>query len=654
MTAAVALLSLITNAPLPAAAAEPPATILVFDGSGSMWGRLPREREAKLNIARDAVNKALLKLPAQTRVGLASFGHRRKADCSDTEIMLAPEPLQEDRLKGLLEELNPRGKGPLVLALKEAAASLAKTSGPASLILIHDDPDNCAQDPCAAAEEMAKANPRLAIHVVSIGLSKSDTQRMACVPKATGGRYFDAQTVAELDAAVDEAFRLASGDRAMPATKVAATAPVPTAPAPTVPAATDDDGPPRLKLSATLGAGGPAVIVPLAWRVTRTGAGSGALPLATGRSLQLDLPLPAGSYAVEVQQGLVRANDTVEVKAKGTTRHTVALPAGAVRLSAQLQKGSPPLDQAMFTVSEAGAGGAGRPVWSGGADAPPVFLPVGTWRIRADLDHVQTERDVTVTAGALIDTSLILGAGRLKLKVIDKEGGTSPAQVVYRITEDDSDSATGRREVARSTALEPEFTLPAGTYYVSARHGAAEARDRVLVNAGDNVARTLVLNMGKLAVQSRFAGASSPLQSNVVYRIERLDAAQDAMRLSLPVARLELPAGRYKVESSLGNQNARVAREIDVKPGTVTNLSFEHLAATVQLRINGRAPVPGEVSWTIRDGQDRNLWQSQQAEPRAFLMPGRYRILAELRDRRGVAEIDVKSGEMRVIEIQLE
>lgn len=637
-----------------AIAAEPPTTIVIFDGSGSMWGKLDGERDTKFANARDALRRALPKVAPQSRVGLAAFGHRRRGDCSDTEIMLPPEPVDTARIMALLEKFNPRGKGPLVAAMKEAGASIAKAPGATSLILIHDDPDNCAQDPCAAADELEKANPKLAIHVVSIGLSKADSQRMACVPRITGGRHFDVQDVATLGTALDEAFRLAGLDarNAPPGPGATATKPA----GKQAPPAPEDNGPSGLKLSATLGPGGPAVIVPLAWRVSKAGAAAGSAPISAVRAATLDLPLAAGSYLVEAQHGLVKATETVEVKARGATRIAVPFQAGAVRVAATLQKGTAPLEQAVFSITDVpAAGAAARTVWSGGADAPPVFLPVGTWRVTAELDRARVERLVTITPGALIDAGLIFGAGRLRAKATDRDGGQPLERVTFRVTEDDADSPDGRREVARSAAVEPEFTLAAGTYYLSARQGQAEVRERVLVNAGDDVSRTLVLPLGRLTLQSRLAGAATLLQANVGYHIERTDMPQEPIASSSPTARIELPAGRYRVESVLGGLNARVSREIDIRAGASTPLSFDHLAGTLQMKTaGGRVPTAGEVLWIIRDDQDKTVWQSLQTDPRAYLAPGRYKITAESRDRRGVAEIEVKSGAIQSVEIPLE
>ena len=60
-----------------------------------------------------------------------------------------------------------------------------------------------------------------------------------------------------------------------------------------------------------------------------------------------------------------------------------------------------------------------------------------------------------------------------------RPGGPPLADVVFQVFEDDPDAPQGRRELMRSAAARPSFSLPAGTYYVVARHGAAEARERL-------------------------------------------------------------------------------------------------------------------------------------------------------------------------------
>lgn len=136
-----ALASFALDAPAARAKDEPPI-LIIFDGSGSMWGGLEAERTIKLAAAREALQALLPRIAPGTRVGLASFGHRRKGDCSDAEVIVRPDVNTLEQIRAALTQLNPKGKGPLTLALKEAANAIGAESG-GTIILIHDGPDNC-------------------------------------------------------------------------------------------------------------------------------------------------------------------------------------------------------------------------------------------------------------------------------------------------------------------------------------------------------------------------------------------------------------------------------------------------------------------------------------------------------------------------------
>ena len=63
-------------------AADAPQTMFVIDGSGSMWGRFETDKRAKIDVIRELL-KPIIQSAGQQSIGLASFGHRRKGDCSD-------------------------------------------------------------------------------------------------------------------------------------------------------------------------------------------------------------------------------------------------------------------------------------------------------------------------------------------------------------------------------------------------------------------------------------------------------------------------------------------------------------------------------------------------------------------------------------------
>ena len=61
--------------------------MIVLDGSGSMWA--PVNGRPRIEVAREALGELLKGWDPKVEVGLMSYGHRRKNDCSDIEV-LAP------------------------------------------------------------------------------------------------------------------------------------------------------------------------------------------------------------------------------------------------------------------------------------------------------------------------------------------------------------------------------------------------------------------------------------------------------------------------------------------------------------------------------------------------------------------------------------
>ncbi len=631
-----------------ASAADAPVRIqVVFDGSGSMWGKIPGDSGAKYAIAREALRQALpgLDLARPTEIGLVLFGHRRRGDCSDVEQALAPLAAEAQRLIAPLEALNPKGRGPLALALVAAADALPGTGGRESLVLIHDDLDNCQGDPCATAAELNRVRPRLPIHVVSIGMKPEDVERMSCVSRITGGRHFDAQDAAAVGTAVGEALRLASLD-APDAIRV---------PRPREVTRQSETGPPGLRLSAVLADGGEPLEEPVEWRVFRADdASAKAVAEAVGPAPRL--PLAPGSYVVEARRDLVVARQPVDVLAGRPTRATVVLNAGAVRLSAPFA-GAGAAPTAVISLEEQRDGNAGdRVLWLGPAQDKRLVVPAGTYRLVLQDRQFRAERTIVVPTGSSGAPPLAAGAGRVRLEARDHAQAEQPAgRVLFRVLEDDPTAADGRREVARSAAPAPQFTLPAGTYHLVASKGAAEVRELIALRAGDDVNRTLVLKLARLSLSSRLPGAAPPAVERATYRIYRQGGEQIIARAAQPAPPLQLPAGRYRVEARLGQSNAAATSEVELKEGADHALVVEPAAALVELRLARPGPGPaGDVFWEVRDGSSAVVWRTTAAEPREFLAAGRYTIRAETRERRAEKVVELRAGEKRTIEVAFE
>jgi Ca-activated chloride channel family protein len=651
LAVALAVVSLSWIAPpvRPAAAAEEtPRIQIVFDGSGSMWGRIPGDAGPKFAVAREAIRQSLPRLARTTEVGLALFGHRRRGDCSDVEMAQPLQPVSVGQITVPLEKLNPKGRGPLALALMAAADALPGTPGRDSLILIHDDLDNCQGNPCEVARNLNRVRPKLTIHVVSLGMKEEDAKLMSCVATMTGGKSFTAQDAPSAMSAIDEALRLASLQVPVPAER---TRERPKAEPPTA-----VEGPPGLRLSAVLASGGQPLDQPVQFRVFRQDATSGD-PLAEVKEPRPSLTMAPGTYVVEATLGFVTVRQPVEVVSERPTRAAIALNAGSIQM-ASATSGANISPSMVFSLLQADPKEPmkERVLWVGPAQDLEMFVPAGTYRVVMQDRQFRAERQVTVSAGKKGIPLPPSPVGRVQVKALDHGTAAATAEaVLYRVLEDDPNVREGRREVARSAAEEPVFTLPAGTYHLIAEKGTAEVRELIALKGGDDVRRILNLKLGSITLATRLPGMTVGAE-DVSYRVYRLrDGERFVARADRNRPRLDLPAGRYKVEARVGRLNAAISREIDVADGTAQEVLLEPPTARIQLRLVGGANghSAADVFWEVLDDAGRAVWRSMEAEPREFLAAGRYTVRAETRERQLSRTFDVRAGEARTLEVPL-
>lgn len=178
------------------AQAQDPATIVVLDGSGSMWGRI--DGRPKLEIARETASRVLGALPPSRKLGLLAYGHRSRGDCNDIELMVAPAEGTAGAIQSAIEKMRFQGKTPLTEAVRQAAQVLRSTEEPATVVLITDGLETCEADPCALAAELEKTGVDFTAHVIGFGLSREEGARVACIAERTGGRYMEARNADSL------------------------------------------------------------------------------------------------------------------------------------------------------------------------------------------------------------------------------------------------------------------------------------------------------------------------------------------------------------------------------------------------------------------------------------------------------------------------
>ena len=84
-------------------------TMLVFDGSNSMWGEI--DNVSKIEIAKDAVNVLLDEWKPSEPLGMVAYGHRQTRSCSDVEVLAQPGSTF-GQIRRAVGSVSPQGRTP--------------------------------------------------------------------------------------------------------------------------------------------------------------------------------------------------------------------------------------------------------------------------------------------------------------------------------------------------------------------------------------------------------------------------------------------------------------------------------------------------------------------------------------------------------------
>lgn len=179
------------------------AAVLILDASGSMWGQL-EGGITKIEVARDVMGQFFSTRDATIPLGVIAYGHNRRGDCSDIQVIAQTGVQDAGALSDRLNRLNPRGMTPISESLRLAAGQIPPTAEEADIILVTDGLETCEADPCAVAAQLASEGIKIRAHVVGFGLTEQEAEALACVPDQTGGQLLRPQSGAELTDALNQ------------------------------------------------------------------------------------------------------------------------------------------------------------------------------------------------------------------------------------------------------------------------------------------------------------------------------------------------------------------------------------------------------------------------------------------------------------------
>ncbi|MEH6728415.1 MAG: VWA domain-containing protein, partial [Hyphomicrobiales bacterium] len=194
-------IGLLMTASLSLQAEAEPTSMFILDASGSMWGRLP-DSQMKIVAARDAMSELVGALPDNISTGLIAYGHRRKGDCGDIEVVQEATPGGGSKIADIIATLQPRGKTPISDALKLAGNKLTGIEDQTTIVLVSDGIETCEGNPCAVAEALAAAQVNLSIHVIGYSVDQLTRTQLQCVADKGNGEYFTADDLSGLKTAL--------------------------------------------------------------------------------------------------------------------------------------------------------------------------------------------------------------------------------------------------------------------------------------------------------------------------------------------------------------------------------------------------------------------------------------------------------------------
>ncbi len=209
-----AFLSALAHTLLFTAAKADERTLIILDGSGSMWGQI--DGIPKLDIARQTLSEVLPTLSADKEIGLMAYGHRKKGECNDIEMIVSPAKGAGDAITKAASNMRFLGKTPLSAAVRQGAEALRYTEDKATIILITDGLETCNADPCALATELEKSGIDFTTHVVGFGLKEGEGKQIACIAENTGGIFIEANDSSALKEAMTQTIAKAPAPKPEP------------------------------------------------------------------------------------------------------------------------------------------------------------------------------------------------------------------------------------------------------------------------------------------------------------------------------------------------------------------------------------------------------------------------------------------------------
>lgn len=455
-------------------AQSPQRIVYILDASGSMLAKVGTEE--KMAIARKVLKDSIAKLPDTTQVGLIAYGHRRKNDCADIELLSALKPIDKAGLGQQIDALKPVGMTPISNSLQQAFDIVRSQTagGRTTVVLVSDGLETCKGDPCKLTRDAKQAGLEFILHVIGFDVGKVEVSQLECVAQAGNGLYLGAENAEELAAALAGAV------------------------APTASAES------RLSVKAVHEGKLTDVTVKVFRAGTKEEVTSGRT-YATPETNPRVLPLAAGTYDVVVKAVTLvdlppRTLEGIPIAGGETVERTVSF--GSGELAVEVTRNGK-LSDASITVYKAGTkqeAARGRS-YTQASSNPQIFrIEPGTYDLEIKALEIEGRPTIRLTAIQLDGDKQVkrthdFSSGTMRIGAVNA-GKLVDALVTVINLEGNAPVASGRTYTS-SNSNPRAFELPPGRYRVRVKSvtpaGLAPQEITIEVKAGETTERTVDL-----------------------------------------------------------------------------------------------------------------------------------------------------------------
>ena len=176
--------------------------LFIMDFSNSMTEYL--EGREKVDLIIETMAKILPSISPDTQVGLRVYGHKNGFTamdaCRASSLLVPVSASSAAAISASLYKTQPKGMTPITYSLKQAVKNdFLGFSGKKRIILLTDGGENCDESPCEYAMELIKTRKDINIDVIAFNINdKDDLEQLQCAALVTSGKFYTANTAAEL------------------------------------------------------------------------------------------------------------------------------------------------------------------------------------------------------------------------------------------------------------------------------------------------------------------------------------------------------------------------------------------------------------------------------------------------------------------------